>query len=535
MGQNINFPPEKLSSPIEYLNLDSRSCNILKRIGIHRVSQIIIAGKPHILSVKNMGDLLANRIFYAISEYLDVPEDELSSDEIKKMALLEEQKNPLNPLSMAITVLDLSSGTIRLLKNTGVITVNQLIEFRTKNYNKDGRFGRFETRKINRALSLYLARARIEIPDLVVESTATVNVIPPTNKIETKATINNLDLCLELLEINERAWLVVHFRAIHLLTLEEIAIEIGGVTRERVRQIIELVNEKVQSKINSLAIFCDFFDEQAKLIRKRLKNSNPNISDLVNEFITLLPKSNLVATEESVEKVISLIRLLVILDKPWAREFFGAKRKELTFLVCLAEPAVEKNEKVHEFLELEKVKNKRVTYKEIARMVLSDAKRPLHWTEIAEKGYKLNKRERFETRALYHVLLAHEDVFVRVGQGTYELAEWGSKQVEPYTDIIASVLRQEDRSVPFDFILAKVSAVRPVKRQTVIMYLDMHPRFYKSINGTYGLRTWLPPREKQNLRTPEWLVEDSKSFERVERSKQRGYDVDSIVDNDKLT
>lgn len=66
------------------------------------------------------------------------------------------------------------------------------------------------------------------------------------------------------------------------------------------------------------------------------------------------------------------------------------------------------------------------------------------------------------------------------------------------------------------------------------MYLDMHPRFYKSINGTYGLRTWLPPREKQNLRTPEWLVEDSKSFERVERSKQRGYDVEGIIETDNI-
>ena len=226
--------------------------------------------------------------------------------------------------------------------------------------------------------------------------------------------------------------------------------------------------------------------------------------------------------------------MLVISDKPWAHENFGVKHKELTFLVCLVEPSIEKYKKVHQFLEKEKEKNRKLSYKEIAYMVLSEAQKPLHWREIAEKAYQLNRKERFETRALYNVLFTNESLFVRVGQGTYELAEWGNKQVEPYTEIVASVLKREHQAIPFDLILAKVSSVRLVKQQTLVMNLDMHPRFYKSINGTYGLRNWLPPRENQNLRTPEWLIEDSKSFERVERAKQRGYDVESIIAGDNL-
>src|SRR3990172_11816925 len=103
-----------------------------------------------------------------------------------------------------------------------------------------------------------------------------------------------------------------------------------------------------------------------------------------------------------------------------------------------------------------------------------------------------------------------------------------------YPDIIASVFKRENQSLPVETILAKVSSVRSVKQPSLIMYLEMHPRFYKSINNTYGLRGWLPPREKQNLRTPEWLIEDSKSIERVERARQRGYDVESIIAEDKL-
>lgn len=524
MNQNFDFPVEKLSAPIEYLNLDSRSCNMLKRVDIYKVSQIIIVGKSNVLSIRNIGDFLANRIFVAISEYLGVSEDELSTDEVKKMALLEEQKNPLNSLNMSITILDLPAGVILLLKDSGVVTVEQLIRLRTNKYENNEKFGKKESRKIDRALWYYLNRVG-KVGVLSQENEVVSTIMPP---------VNDLSLVLQFLEINERAWLIVHLRAVQLLTLEEISVEIGGVTRERVRQIIDLVNEKVQSKLKLLLFFCDCIDDQAKLIRKKIKNNELTISTLASEFKLIISESNLVATDEALERLIAIVRLLVISDKPWARENFVEKRKELTFLVCVAEPAIEKNAKVHQILELEKKKNKKLTYKEIAYSVLSEAKRPLHWREIAEKAYKLNKRERFETRALYHVLLDHEELFVRVGQGTYELVEWGNKQVEPYPDIIASVLKREKQAIPIDSILAKVSLVRSVKQPSLIMYLDMHPRFYKSINNTYGLRGWLPPREKQNLRTPEWLIEDSKSIERVERARQRGYDIESIIAEDKL-
>ena len=64
------------------------------------------------------------------------------------------------------------------------------------------------------------------------------------------------------------------------------------------------------------------------------------------------------------------------------------------------------------------------------------------------------------------------------------------------------------------------------------MSLDMQPRFYKSLEKTYGLRVWLPPREKQTLRTPEWLVEESDSFKRLEQAIKRGYDVVNMIQAD---
>jgi hypothetical protein len=77
------------------------------------------------------------------------------------------------------------------------------------------------------------------------------------------------------------------------------------------------------------------------------------------------------------------------------------------------------------------------------------------------------------------------------------------------------VLSDAGHPMGFGEIQALVSATRPIKRGSLQMYLDLDPRFYKSIQGAYGLRSWLPPRERQTLGTPDWQVEDRKSYQRI--------------------
>lgn len=165
--------------------------------------------------------------------------------------------------------------------------------------------------------------------------------------------------------------------------------------------------------------------------------------------------------------------------------------------------------------------------------VLSQAKEPLHWSVIVEKSYNLGRRKSFSSAGIYNTLLRYPKEFVRIGPGTYALVEWGLTEIDYYPDIIASVLSDEQKPLNVDNLFVRVNSSRPIKRTTLQMYLDMHPRFYKSIDGTYGLRCWLLPKENQTLRTPEYLIEDMSSFVRIERAIARGYDVDSIVTADK--
>lgn len=408
MSQNLNFFIAKLSAPIGRLSLDRRTLNTLKRVHIQTISQIIAAGKHDILLMRNISSLTADRIFHAIANYLGVSEDMLTSDKFQQIASTVPE-GPWKPLSMSIAVLDLSDTVFLLLRKAGVFEIEQLIKFRASHYAGHSQFGIRESQEIDQALSSYLKflneteTSQINIPRAYeIDQTNKLSITP-----ELSAVLNSLWL-------DERAWLVVEYRAIRLSALEEIGVEIG-VSKQRVSQIIKQVNKRIQHKSGFLLDYCDYFEERAELIRQKINTEKLALSTLIDEFRRQLSGSNFVATKEDLERFIAVIRLLVMSDKPWVQETFEVKRKDFTILICLVEPPIKKY--------ITKEKKKRTGYRELAYMVLAEADRPLHWREIEERARKLNKKERFETRSLYESLILHKNLFISNGQGTYKLVE----------------------------------------------------------------------------------------------------------------
>jgi len=253
---------------------------------------------------------------------------------------------------------------------------------------------------------------------------------------------------------------------------------------------------------------------------------------LAEQYKSRLPNERLNAAGKELESLITIIRLLVIHDKPWSEDVLQRRWKKTCFLACSANPPIKKHEEVSRILIKQEEKNKRVSYKELAFLILTNEKKPMHWSKIAERAYRMGRRDSFSSTALYNALMNYSDLFVRVDAGTYALVEWGFNKVDTYPDIIASILKLSRKPLSADAIYHKVNEIRQVKQSTLIMSLDMHPRFYRSLEKTYGLRVWLPPREKQTLRTPEWLVEDSDSFKRLEQAIQKGYDIENMIQAD---
>lgn len=363
----------------------------------------------------------------------------------------------------------------------------------------------------------------------ITENSPRISKTPVTPIIPT---IIDLSTMLAAIVKSERTLRIIELRANQLLTLEVIAAESGGVTRERIRQIIDQIHEKIRENLNLLKLFCDYFEERTDNISKGLNVKNFTINDLVNQCKLQLPNQRLSATGEDLETLIAITRLLAIHDKAWAQEFIYVRWKNFFFLACVANPPIKGHDMVSQTLAKEKLENKKMSYKELALSILSNEKRPMHWSEIAEQAYHMRRRDSFNSTALYNALMNYPELFVRVDAGTYALAEWGFSKAETYPDIIASILKSSKKPLSADAIYHKVNEVRQVKRSTLIMSLEMHPRFYKSLENTYGLRVWLPPREKQTLRTPERLVEDSDSYNRLEQASQRGYDIENMIQAD---
>lgn len=111
--------------------------------------------------------------------------------------------------------------------------------------------------------------------------------------------------------------------------------------------------------------------------------------------------------------------------------------------------------------------------RERAHLILQVMKKPLHFREIArlidEHGlYKTGKKTHPQT---VHNELIKDGRFVLVGRGTYALSDWGYR---PGTvrEVLSSILKDNVEPMSREELLKAVMKVRQVKRSTVIINLN---------------------------------------------------------------
>lgn len=523
MGELSDLITQRLSATLEELGLDRRAYHLLKRRGIHRVGDIIAYGKEGILNIKGMGFLTTNHIFSVVARYLNAQEEELFGTDIMQKAKTFTARH-LDPLDTPLNILNLPSSVLNTLASSGLFVLRDLLGWKSggANGHDTGIVNTAEIKQIYSEFVRYLAESEnsnTAIPDLK-EGTQPVSI--------------DLNTVIAAILTDERTIKIVKLRALQLLTLEEIAAEVGGVTRERIRQIIYHVHKRIRENLGLFTMCCQRFEGIVEESGTQLEAEGWTVSRVVEQFKSRLGDAYIVATDDELAILIAVIRLVAIHEISWISEKVQTRWKKLSFLACYAAPPIKAHPGVGQVLAKEEEQNRRVSYKELALTILSKEQKPMHWSRIAEKAYHLGRRDSFNSTALYNALMSDPDLFVRVDAGTYALAEWGFNRVDTYPDIIASILKSHKKALPGEKIFFKVDEIRPIKRVTLTMLLDLHPRFYKSLEQTYGLRVWLPDREKQTLRTPEWLIEDSDSYRRLEHAIQRGYDVESILKADQI-
>ncbi|HCM51516.1 TPA: hypothetical protein DIS56_00030 [Candidatus Saccharibacteria bacterium] len=119
-------------------------------------------------------------------------------------------------------------------------------------------------------------------------------------------------------------------------------------------------------------------------------------------------------------------------------------------------------------------------------VILHDAKKPMHFSEIAEAIKQSDfKRKDVTTQAIHNELIK-DNRFVLIGRGIYALKEWGYKR-GTVADVIAEVLKKEGGSLHRDEIVRRVLKSRQVKETTILLNLQGKPQFKRVAKATYGL------------------------------------------------
>lgn len=391
------------------------------------------------------------------------------------------------------------------LAKVGVLRIRELVQLSDEELLRIPNFGRRTLRHLVCVLQKSMSESGV----------IGVNDVPQE--------IKNWRQAIDALPVSSRAWTVLdqRFGVDRRLTLREISKRVG-VTRERVRQI---QNQAVDllGRAPCLAAGLD-------RIEKLISSGDGKIFEGVRtpaEFVSAVQGiSDVAVSYEDGIRLLVVVRALTnsgIGEKLWRR---------LSYSASVLSPPVEKHSEVRRLLvESARKRRERIrqwTYRDLILHVLREEQEPLHWREIAERCESLGRRRAFSASTCFNQMLDRR-FFVRVGQGRYGLTEWGLERSQNISDLVASFLFEGGECLSYGEILHRSDAMQKVKTQSVKMTLDLHPRFYRAINGKYGLRAWLPTRERQTLRTRKDLIEADDSSRRVSRAEARGYDVSRIV------
>lgn len=334
--------------------------------------------------------------------------------------------------------------------------------------------------------------------------------------------------------LKQRWWEVLELRSgfANKHTYDEISGSIGGIGRERVRQILVKSLRRLEDRLYRDIPLLTLLEAQTYELWSSDVSSINSAVFVQQEALAEIGWEPLQGSD--VRRLLLALRSLVSAGM----HTVPARLPQLNYFACSLPPEIVGHPLIAARVAAEvaedAVRNPRWTYELLVKTVLEEAGEPLHYKEIADRADQMGVRPDVNLKGVHNILLIKTDKFALVGQGTYGLTAWGLTSVDNYVNIIAEALKASNRVMTVSEVSFCVNNKRPIKRQSLQMTLDLHPRFYRTVAGTYGLRARLPAREKQTLRTPVWLIEDSASFERVAKAIERGYDVETLVAMDRL-
>lgn len=304
-------------------------------------------------------------------------------------------------------------------------------------------------------------------------------------------------------------------------TLEEIG-KIHGVTRERVRQIVDVIMKRVKEimareythplvsgvtelirsrgGIVTIEDLLAAFGKEDIAERKSLSALLPALPGIVIAKETVKHKDIVTAKDFSMDvwerMIVAIVKILNELgDVQPLDNLYSLYTKRVATpdlskdaFESLIAPSIEIEKNAFGYYGLSHWSAVRPRgTRERAYLILQVMKKPLHFREIArlidEHGlYKSGKKTHPQT---VHNELIKDKRFVLVGRGTYALSDWGF-QPGTVREVLSSILKEHEAPMTREELLSAVMKVRQVKRSTVIINLNSF--FSKVGKNIYSLR-----------------------------------------------
>lgn len=298
-------------------------------------------------------------------------------------------------------------------------------------------------------------------------------------------------------------------------TLEEIGREYG-ITRERVRQIIEDARKNVAKRITEEK----FKSWEDKLILEIIQNNdiikeseivnrnNPSEGNALRFFaycsskIVVLEekgiiekcwvlsknlKQELVRVGQEAENVFKKVKRTLTSEEiinETVRKFPHLKPGQIVNFLSCSVPIKQNRFGKWGLFNWPEINPKGT--REKIYLVLKEENRPLHFTDIAEliDKYQLGRRKAHPQTV--HNELIKDNRFVLIGRGIYALRKWGYSE-GTVKDVLMEIFKRSSSPLTKEEILTKVLKVRKVKKTTVVINLNNSKTFVRQ-QGMYSLK-----------------------------------------------
>ena len=346
MDQSTDILIQKLSTPVEGLAIDAHARHQLKHASLYTAAEILLAGKPSLRSLRNVGPLTADHIWEALARHLGLPGDQLVE------AALPQEKDYQETWNTPITALPLTQRTVDELRSMGVSRIAELIKARPAACNK---FLGMEVRQLDEielALSRYLVQtAQARLLDL--------KVIPAfaTSQAQEPEAIPVRDMPFPLPEISDQDWALLEFRAMQAASREQTSAKFS-LGKGKVCHTIERAHDQLRRKMVFLSLFLDHFEKKSHALQKDLGHGPLDLKTLALHMLSEPDLPELAVEEWQAERLILLMRSMVLQPNSWFQGQIEPRWPSFILLSCLVEPAIAKHKQVRRLLRVRNWKEK---------------------------------------------------------------------------------------------------------------------------------------------------------------------------------